>query len=67
MPVLSLVFPAPPVAELVKGRSPVALPIVRSIATPVCLHFPYGNSVVIWFSFPLPGIVVECDCSVVLL
>ena len=65
MPVLSLA--APPVAELVKGRSPVALPIVRSIATPVCLHFPYGNSVVIWFRFPFPCVVIECDCSVVLL
>ena len=64
---LSLAFPAPPVAELVKGRSPVALPIVRSIATPVCIHFPYGNSVVIWFGVPLSGNVVECDCNVVLL
>ena len=67
MPVLSLAFPVPPAAELVKERSHVALPIVRSIATPVCLHFPYGNSVVIWFRFPFPCVVIECDCSVVLL
>ena len=64
---LPLAFPAPPVAELVKERSPVALPIVQSIAPLVCLHFPYGNSVVIWFRFPFPCVVVECDYSVVLL
>ena len=67
MPVLSLAFPAPPAAELVRERSPVALPIVRSIATLVCLHFPYGNSIVIWFRFPSPCDVVECDYIVVLL
>ena len=67
MPVLPLAFLAPPVAELVKGRSPVALPIVGSIATPVCLHFSYGNLVVIWFRFLFPCVVVECDYSVVLL
>ena len=67
MLVLPLAFPAPPVAKLVKGRSPVALPIVRSIATPVCLCFPYGNPIVIWFRFPFPCVVVEFDYSVVLL
>ena len=67
MPELSLAFLVPPAAELVKERSPVALPFVRSIATLMCLHFPYGNSVVIWFRFPFSCVVVECDYIVVLL
>ena len=64
---LSLAFPRPPAAELVKERSHVALPIVRSIAILVCLHFPYGNSVVIWFRFSFLCVVVGCDYIVVLL
>ena len=56
---LSLAFPAPLVAELVKGRPPPLLsPLSKALPFP-CVCFPYGNSIAIWFRFLSTGVVLN--------